>query len=330
MTVRDAPPPVQVKAIRIEEPTESAREELLKKYHGVIDVAPGSWEEEYLLSELPRGYRVALPEEEEYQPTYRFAKDGGNEKLAEPEGGASLSRVTVAGAPLPREPHCRDGYTMGLHSRLELRRALRTPSAADVCIGMWAAPADLSVRRRTGQRGQLVSWTGAKGSRIGDELYKSFELPDGRVVRLYHSSNKRNWREPAPEPTEVRPRGLSALGLWVPSMAQTVALGKQDVPKPAQAAHALLVMPHPKETERAAAVLQNEWLWPRLGSAPADLSSSIVVEVGALEAPSEEEQALLEVSDASGKPLFDDEVPPPVFSAYPHPVESSIIDTRWQ
>mmetsp|Transcript_10668 Transcript_10668/g.27463 ORF Transcript_10668/g.27463 Transcript_10668/m.27463 type:complete len:169 (-) Transcript_10668:110-616(-) len=59
----------------------------------------------------------------------------------------------------------------------------------------------------------LVGWEGAAGSRIGDELFPSYPLADGRVVRLYHSSIGRNWRAPRREPAEPQPESLDTLQL---------------------------------------------------------------------------------------------------------------------
>ena len=42
---------------------------------------------------------------------------------------------------------------------------------------------------------------------------QGFELPNGRVLRLFHASNKRNWRSPPQEPVEPLPAALTTLGL---------------------------------------------------------------------------------------------------------------------
>jgi len=59
--------------------------------------------------------------------------------------------------------------------------------------------------------GTLSSWQAAEGSRVGDGLFGTFVLPDGRSLRLYHNSQKRNCREPTPEPPDVAPNKLSVL-----------------------------------------------------------------------------------------------------------------------
>ena len=51
----------------------------------------------------------------------------------------------------------------------------------------------------------------AEGSRVGDGLFGTFVLPDGRCLRLYHNSQRRNCREPTPEPPDDVPNKLSVL-----------------------------------------------------------------------------------------------------------------------
>ena len=80
---------------------------------------------------------------------------------------------------------------------------------------------------KEGMGGKLVFWEAAKpkrlgklhgnrevSSRIAEQLgFKGFELPNGKVLRLFHASNKRNWKTPPQEPVEPIPADLLTLNL---------------------------------------------------------------------------------------------------------------------
>jgi len=100
------------------------------------------------------------------------------------------------------------------------------------------------------QGGKLVSWVAAApkrlipavakhvghayvGSKIAEECgFKGFVLPNGKTLRLFHASTKRNWKAPAVEPDEPQPETLTALGLpSMPPNPPPPQPSKRDLPK---------------------------------------------------------------------------------------------------
>ena len=97
-------------------------------------------------------------------------------------------------------------------------------------------PAELRAMRGD-SLGALVTWEAVKGSKVGDGLFHTFELPDdsGRVLRLYHTSNKRNARLPSSEPHAAPPDSLAALqALALPPSPPPPQPSKRDLPRLAQ------------------------------------------------------------------------------------------------
>ena len=80
--------------------------------------------------------------------------------------------------------------------------------------------------------GKLVSWLGVAGSAVGDSVAPAWGLPDGRILRLFHTSQKRNARVPYPELPEVMPDTLSGLRVQrLPQRPLPPAPNERDVPK---------------------------------------------------------------------------------------------------
>ena len=79
--------------------------------------------------------------------------------------------------------------------------------------------------------GKLVYWPAAPPAKLSKRVAKQlgrdtvtsevarlcgfagFKLPDGRELRLFHASQKRNWKAPAQEPVEPTPSSLATLGM---------------------------------------------------------------------------------------------------------------------
>ena len=79
--------------------------------------------------------------------------------------------------------------------------------------------------------GTLISWVGVAGSRVGDYVAPSFELPDGKILRLFHASRKRNARTPLPEPAENLPETLFALEMGsLPIKPPPITMNEHDMP----------------------------------------------------------------------------------------------------
>jgi len=88
------------------------------------------------------------------------------------------------------------------------------------------------IKRDDRAPGTLVSWVGVAGSRVGDSVAPSFTLPDGRILRLFHSSQRRNARTPAAEPAENVPETLAGLGMHrLPQRPQPPHPNERDVPR---------------------------------------------------------------------------------------------------
>ena len=84
--------------------------------------------------------------------------------------------------------------------------------------------------------GTLVSWVGVEGSMVGEYVAPSFMMPDGKLLRVFHSSIKRNARTPLPEPIEVMPDTLAGLGVdALPIKLSPLHLNEHDVPKTPEA-----------------------------------------------------------------------------------------------
>ena len=70
------------------------------------------------------------------------------------------------------------------------------------------------------------------GSRVGESVAPSFALPDGRIMRLFHASHKRNARTPFAEPAETLPETLSGLGMQrLPQRPPPPLPNERDMPK---------------------------------------------------------------------------------------------------
>ena len=113
---------------------------------------------------------------------------------------------------------------------------------------------DVKSGQSKGPSGKLVSWVGVPGSRVGDSVASPFTLPDGRVIRMFHTSCRRNARTPHPEQVERLPETLSALGMnALPARPFPVAPSERDVPRivqtvsllPPQPARSILELTHP-------------------------------------------------------------------------------------
>ena len=108
-----------------------------------------------------------------------------------------------------------------LSSQKALRFEVRLPEAEEytpLFKFTGAGESSAAFKQEGGAAGssKLVFWQGSRGSRIAEQLgFKGFELEDGRVLRLFHASNKRNWRAPPHEPDEPVPAALATLGLSI-------------------------------------------------------------------------------------------------------------------
>ena len=99
--------------------------------------------------------------------------------------------------------------------------------------------------------GQLISWVGVKGSRVGDSVAPSFQLPNGQVLRFFHASKKRNSRTPYDEPAEKLPETLAAVHMnRLPARPAPPFPTERDVPKITQTVE--LVAPTPTTSCRRA------------------------------------------------------------------------------
>ena len=101
-----------------------------------------------------------------------------------------------------------------------------------------------------GVAGVLVSWQASPGSRVGDSLFPSYPLPDGRTLRMFHRSHRRNAVAPPEEPAAPvyppPPDDLTALQLdGLPAAPPPTQPSKRDVPTLPQSIH--LGAPQPKE-----------------------------------------------------------------------------------
>ena len=85
--------------------------------------------------------------------------------------------------------------------------------------------------RSGGMGGKLVYWQAAAPAKLSNRVAKhvghkevgsevarlcgftGFKLPNGKELRLFHASTKRNWKAPAQEPVEPLPDTLATLGL---------------------------------------------------------------------------------------------------------------------
>ena len=113
-----------------------------------------------------------------------------------------------------------------------------------------------------GQGGKLVFWPAAPpsklrdgrmvGSKIAEQLgFKGFELPNGKVLRLFHASTKRNWKAPPQEPVEPLASSLVTVGLpELPPHPHPPQPSRRDVQKLTQAD---VKAPKPRVEKRAAA-----------------------------------------------------------------------------
>ena len=71
---------------------------------------------------------------------------------------------------------------------------------------------------------------------VGEYVAPSFMMPDGKLLRVFHSSIKRNARTPLPEPIEVMPDTLAGLGVdALPIKLSPLHLNEHDVPKTPEA-----------------------------------------------------------------------------------------------
>lgn len=92
---------------------------------------------------------------------------------------------------------------------------------------------------------KMYSWMGVPGSAVGSSIApEAIALPNGKMLRLFHSSQKRNARTPTPEASEARPDTLMMLGMVsLPPLLQTPCPDEHDVPRLSQTVE--LVAPRP-------------------------------------------------------------------------------------
>ena len=149
--------------------------------------------------------------------------------------------------------------------------------------------------------GALVTWEAVKGSKVGDGLFHTFELPDdsGRVLRLYHTSNKRNARPPYAEPQAAPPDSLAALqALALPPSPPPPQPSKRDLPRLAQSI--FLAAAQPEQHTLAVAsdevwygtLARDEIVLGAMQVDPPPETESIEIFVEEIRAPPEEEGPL--------------------------------------
>ena len=153
-----------------------------------------------------------------------------------------------------------------LNSQGNLRFKVSLPSESEYTPKFRFAPqgegSSLKQGESGGQGGKLVFWPAAPpsklrdgrmvGSKIAEQLgFKGFELPNGKVLRLFHASTKRNWKAPPQEPVEPLASSLVTVGLpELPPHPHPPQPSRRDVQKLTQAD---VKAPKPRVEKRAAA-----------------------------------------------------------------------------
>jgi hypothetical protein len=188
-----------------------------------------------------------LPEEPSAVDTHEPSPPQATAKLSKSERQAAAASAVAAPPPLEQ---WEIDY---LSSEAPLRFKVSLPSMEEYTpVFKFAGPEGATLGRDTSQTmgGKLISWvapppqkqlrrvakhTGHEyvGSRIAEELgFKGFELPNGKTLRLFHASTKRNWRAPHMEPEELEPSTLLVLGLHeMPAHPPPPQPSKRDLPK---------------------------------------------------------------------------------------------------
>jgi len=88
------------------------------------------------------------------------------------------------------------------------------------------------VKTEEKRSGKLYSWLGVPGSRVGNSVAPSFALPDGRILRFFHASKRRNARTPYLESAEILPETLAGLGMQrLPSRPSPPIPNERDMPR---------------------------------------------------------------------------------------------------
>ena len=83
-----------------------------------------------------------------------------------------------------------------------------------------------------GPAAKLVGWVGVPGSRLGDDLFTSIGLPNGKRLRLFHASRRRNGRRPPDEEPNEKPETFAALRVSaLPSRPEMPYPNERDVPR---------------------------------------------------------------------------------------------------
>ena len=138
-------------------------------------------------------------------------------------------------------------------------------------------------------------------NQVGDGLFHTFELPDdsGRVLRLYHTSNKRNARPPSSEPHAAPPDSLAALQAQaLPPSPPPPQPSKRDLPRLAQSI--FLAAAQPEQHTLAVAsdevwygtLARDEIVLGAMQLAPAPEVETIEIFVEEIKPESEENQPL--------------------------------------
>jgi hypothetical protein len=188
-----------------------------------------------------------LPEVPSAVDTHEPSPPQATAKLSKSERQAAAASAVAAPPPLEQ---WEIDY---LSSEAPLRFKVSLPSMEEYTpVFKFAGPEGATLGRDTSQTmgGKLISWvapppqkqlrrvakhTGHEyvGSRIAEELgFKGFELPNGKTLRLFHASTKRNWRAPHMEPEELEPSTLLVLGLHeMPAHPPPPQPSKRDLPK---------------------------------------------------------------------------------------------------
>ena len=98
--------------------------------------------------------------------------------------------------------------------------------------------------QRAGGRTGMTSWQAAKGSKVGKDMgLPEFAMPDGKVVRLYKTTEQRNARSPRDEPPEPMPDSIDALGVEMPPPPPPPQCNKRDIPQCALYVHMQFPLP---------------------------------------------------------------------------------------
>ena len=208
----------------------------------------------------------------------------GGGKAAERAGGDDVSDhwapsvqslaimpAAPAAAPGGRLAQLEDWELEYLATETPLRFEVHLPSSQEY-VPRFRFSGDDAGRMGGGQggggQGKLISWVAAApaklsnrvaaqlgrrhvGSKIAEELgFKGFALPNGKTLRLFHASTKRNWRAPPVEPDEPLPDGLATLALpGMPPPPPPPQPSKRDLPKLTQSELRCL---RPKKEDRSA------------------------------------------------------------------------------